>query len=125
MCRSQGLEVRRRCGWLAEAAAQPEKVIWARHGARSTECPTSFITAESLSWIERYQVARVFGFGDPMELPAREGSGVWIFWSKLGDHFVERAHSEVVRIPSRNAVADPKQLRDIPADAADQFRRGG
>ena len=71
MCRSQGLEVRRRCGWLAEAASQPEKVIWARHGARSTECPTSFISAESLGWIERYQAARVFGFGDVMELPAR------------------------------------------------------
>ena len=71
MCRSQGLEVRRRCGWLPEAAAQPEKVIWARRGARSTQCPTSFISAESLAWIERYQAARVFGFGDVMDLPAR------------------------------------------------------
>ena len=71
MCRSQGLEMRRRCGWLSEAAAQPEKVIWARHDARSTQCPTSFISAESLAWIERYQAGRVFGFGDVMELPAR------------------------------------------------------
>ena len=71
MCRSQGLELRRRCGWVREFAEQPEKVIWARRNARVPECPKSYITADSLAWIEEYQAGRVFGFGDVSELPAR------------------------------------------------------
>ena len=71
MCRSQGLELRRRCGWVSAAGETPEKVVWARRGARSTECPQSFITADSVAWIERYQAGRVFGFGDVLQLPAK------------------------------------------------------
>lgn len=70
ICRSQALETRRRCGWL-ELKGEPEKVIWARGAARTSECPKSFITAESLEFIERYQAGRVFGFGDVLRLPAR------------------------------------------------------
>ena len=69
-CRAQGLEVRRRCGWLTRQR-EPEKVIWARRGARTTECPRSYITPESLALMERYQAGRVFGFGDVLTLGAR------------------------------------------------------
>jgi hypothetical protein len=96
-CRSQGLETRRRCGWLvpngggrltpslltraaqkrsehgqgAAATTGDQHVVWARRGARATECPKSYISSESLAWIERYQAGRVFGFGDVLTLPAR------------------------------------------------------
>ena len=71
MCRSQGLAVRRRCGWQRGSAEQPENVIWARRNARVSECPKSYITAASLAWIEEYQTGRAFGFSDVSGLPAR------------------------------------------------------
>jgi len=36
-----------------------------------TECPKSYITPQSLTWIEEFQVRKLFGFGDVTELPAR------------------------------------------------------
>jgi hypothetical protein len=36
-----------------------------------TECPKSIISAESIGWIEQYQVGRAFGFPDLQNAPAR------------------------------------------------------
>ena len=91
MCRLQGLQVRRRCGWDPESAAQPEKVIWARRSARVSECPKSYITAESLAWIEAYQAGRVFGFGDVFELPARTVDAFCVLELELAK---EKKHGE-------------------------------
>jgi len=41
---------------MAEALATPPRVIWARNGAVSTACPKSYITAQSLAWVEKYLV---------------------------------------------------------------------
>jgi hypothetical protein len=38
---------------------------------RLNECPKSLISPESEEWLERFQVGRVFGFGDLSSLPAR------------------------------------------------------
>jgi hypothetical protein len=35
-------------------------------------CPKSYITAESIGWLEAYYAWRAFGFGNPAEMPARE-----------------------------------------------------
>jgi hypothetical protein len=35
------------------------------------ECPKSLISAESLGWIEQYQLRRAFGFGDVHAMSAR------------------------------------------------------
>lgn len=91
MCRSQSLEARRRCGWLRRPGDAPEKVIWARGGAVAPECPRSFITAESLAWIERYQAGRVFGFGDVLGLPARTVDAFCVLQLELAR---EKKHGE-------------------------------
>jgi hypothetical protein len=35
------------------------------------ECPKSYITPESLGWLEEFQVRKLFGFGDLTTLSAR------------------------------------------------------
>lgn len=60
-CRRNGLEKRRRCGWLNHETAGPERVIWARRQVSLTSCPKSFITPQSLALLEEYAVWRRLG----------------------------------------------------------------
>jgi hypothetical protein len=60
-CRKAGLEMKRRCGWIPQALAAPERVVWARNNAATTVCPKSFITAQSMAWLEEYLVRRKLG----------------------------------------------------------------
>jgi hypothetical protein len=71
-CRQAGLEMKRRCGWIPAALETPAKVVWARRRISTDRCPTSEITAQSLTWIEQYYVWRRLGPGYPGELSARE-----------------------------------------------------
>jgi hypothetical protein len=50
--------MRRRCGWMPSALATPERVVWARDRTSTTECPRSYITAQSWAWIEEFYVWR-------------------------------------------------------------------
>ena len=71
-CRKAGLETKRRCGWIAAAGRTPERVVWARNRAASTECPKSFISAQSIAWVEAYLVRRKLGQRGIDGLGARE-----------------------------------------------------
>ena len=42
-----------------------------RGGVAVSECPKSYISPESLTWLEEFKVRKLFGFGDVMNLPAR------------------------------------------------------
>src|SRR5690606_32879292 len=64
-CRKQGLEKKRRCSWIGPP--DPSRVVWARADVRLGTCPKSYITAQSIDWLERYHVQRTFGFGDVMQ----------------------------------------------------------
>jgi hypothetical protein len=71
-CRKSGLEARRRCGWLPDLPPSQKRVVWARKGAATESCPKSFITAESLAWVERFIVWKRLGFSEPREPSARD-----------------------------------------------------
>jgi hypothetical protein len=64
--------MRRRCGWLPAALETPPRVVWARKHAATDQCPTSVVTAQSLTWIEQFYVFRRLGPNYPGELSARE-----------------------------------------------------
>jgi hypothetical protein len=72
VCRKSGLERKRRCGWLPAAVDTPAHVVWTRAGLATTTCPRSYITGESVAWLEAFEVWRRFGHTDPQELPARQ-----------------------------------------------------
>lgn len=62
-CRKQGLEVRRRCGFLPESRRGPRRIVWARVQIASEECPKSLVTAESIELLEKFFTAHALGMG--------------------------------------------------------------
>jgi len=71
-CRRQGLDVKRRCGFLAEEKRGPKKLVWVRGRVSSEECPKSLITGESLALLEEFFVRRRLGIPDSLEMEARK-----------------------------------------------------
>jgi hypothetical protein len=69
-CRKQGLERRRRCGFLPEAERGPARLVWARGRVGTDECPRSAVTPESLALLEAYFAWKAWGVR--RELSARE-----------------------------------------------------
>jgi hypothetical protein len=72
VCRAQGLEERRRCGWNGRLRGRSERVVWADGDYYTTECPKSWITAESIALIEEYHVWKQLRCGDLRTLSARQ-----------------------------------------------------
>ena len=64
-CRKQGLETRRRCGFLPEERRGARRIVWARGPAFTEECPKSLMTAESIELLERFFAGRLWGWKDP------------------------------------------------------------
>lgn len=70
-CRAQRLDIKRRCAWLKEDLLPPERVVWAGRSIHTTQCPKSLITSDSIDWMERHYLGRMFGFADLFSMPAR------------------------------------------------------
>lgn len=62
----------RRCGWLGYDKSEPFRIVWARGGQQLSTCPRSYVTPESISWLEGYRTAQLFGFGDVLRMAARD-----------------------------------------------------
>src|SRR5262249_35063265 len=71
-CRKSGLESKRRCGWLGLKEAADTAPVWARKRVSLTTCPKSYISADSLAFLEEYFVWRRLGGIGVAELTARE-----------------------------------------------------
>jgi hypothetical protein len=77
-CRKSGLEMARRCGWIPAALETPETVVWARGRVSVTVCPTWYVTAESLRWLEEFHAWRKLGRGSVERLGARQAEAFLI-----------------------------------------------
>ena len=75
-CRKQGLEIKRRCGWLEPEARGAPRVVWMRGRAATEECPKSAITPQSIEWLELYFAWKTEGGGGLMNRPAREADAM-------------------------------------------------
>ena len=64
-CRKQGLEARRRCGFVPEERRGARRIVWARGRASTEECPKSLVTAESIELLERFFSAKTWGWKEP------------------------------------------------------------
>jgi hypothetical protein len=71
-CRKNGLEKKRRCGFLREEERGEPRLVWARKRAQAQECPKSLVTGESLSLVEEFFVRRQLGMADTVEMAARK-----------------------------------------------------
>jgi hypothetical protein len=77
-CRRQGLEVRRRCGWLPEEQRGPRRIVWARGRTGTEECPKSLVTPQSLEWIERFFTWKFSGERAVDDMTARDADAFLI-----------------------------------------------
>ena len=56
--------------------------MWARKHVSTNTCPKSFVTAQSLAWLEEFVVRRRLGQRWPEELGAREAEAFLILESE-------------------------------------------
>jgi hypothetical protein len=53
-CRRQGLDVKRRCGFLPAETRGPRKLVFVRGRVSSEECPKSLVTPASVELLEKF-----------------------------------------------------------------------
>jgi hypothetical protein len=82
-CRRNGLEEKRRCGFLPSGRRGTPKIVWARRDARTEECPTSFITGDSLALVEEFFVRRRLGIPYSIDMEARKTDAFLILRDKM------------------------------------------
>lgn len=90
-CRKSGLETKRRCGWIPTAVETPVRVVWAKDSVATSMCPKSFVTAQSMAWVEEYLVRRRLGHRGIDGLGAREVEAFLILEHELGKRDVDRS----------------------------------
>ena len=71
-CQKQGLEARRRCGFLPEALREAKRIVWARGRVMAEECPKSLVSAESIELLEKCFARKAFGSSGWPDPTARE-----------------------------------------------------
>ncbi len=74
-CRKQGLEQRRRCGFLPVEQRGPARLVWVRGQTGTQECPRSLMSPESVQIVEEFFVWKASGGGKWDELTARQADG--------------------------------------------------
>ena len=82
-CRRNRLEQKRRCGWLGRGRESAPKAVWARRTASTKECPRSYITAESVGWLEAFHAWRRLGYPDAERLTARQAEAMLVLEREL------------------------------------------
>lgn len=82
-CRRNGLEKKRRCGFLpAEERGEP-RIVWGRRQIHSDECPKSFVTGESMALLEEFFVSTRLGIPNSIELRARTADAFLILREQM------------------------------------------
>ena len=57
--------------------------VWARGGVSTTECPKSLISAESLVFLEEFNIWKRFGCGDARRMNARVADAIALLEDEL------------------------------------------
>ena len=57
--------------------------MWARSGVMVSECPKSFVTAQSLAWLELHQLWRLERGRPLTDLPARQAEAFLLLEGEL------------------------------------------
>jgi hypothetical protein len=65
------------------ALETPVRVVWARAQISTDVCPRSFVTAESIGWVEEFLVRKWLRFALPAELNMRQAEAFLILEQQL------------------------------------------
>ena len=61
----------------------PTRPVWARNDVVTDTCPKSYVTAQSLGWMEQFFVWRRLTYRRPDELSAREVEAFMILENEM------------------------------------------
>jgi len=82
-CRKNGLEEKRRCGFLPPERRGAPRIVWGRGQVHTEECPKSMITGESLTLLEEFLVRRRMGISESTETEARRMDGFLVLREQI------------------------------------------
>jgi hypothetical protein len=57
--------------------------VWARKGVATEVCPKSYVTPQSLAWLEAFFTWKLLGGGDFESFSARQADAFWVLESEL------------------------------------------
>jgi hypothetical protein len=83
ICRRNGLESRRRCGFIPPEKRGEERIVWGRRQVHIEECPKSFITGESLALLEEFGARRRLDIAGTLDLDARKADAFLILREQM------------------------------------------
>jgi hypothetical protein len=76
------METRRNCGFISIEPLR-KSPVWLRGSVATSECPRSYIRAESQSWLEEFHIWRLAGKSDLRSYPARTVEAFSVLESEL------------------------------------------
>lgn len=82
-CRELRLEEKRQCGFIPGSKKENQKIVWLRGNVSSSECPRSYITPQSVYYLEKFFQWKIFGNLIPESLTAKEGDALMILNEQL------------------------------------------
>jgi hypothetical protein len=75
--------MRRRCTWVPAALETPAHMVWARGRVSTDVCPKSFVTPDSIGWVEEFLARKWLRLALPVELSMREAEAFLILEQQL------------------------------------------
>jgi hypothetical protein len=57
--------------------------VWVRKGVATTVCPKSYISGDSMAWLEAFEMWKRIGHGDPKGLGARQMEAMLLLEQEL------------------------------------------
>ena len=87
------MEERRNCGFVEIKQKQLQPIVWARKDTGISECPVSFITADSCDWLEQFHLWRMTAKASLLELPAKTGEAIALLENEWREEINETAKS--------------------------------
>lgn len=57
--------------------------MWVRGRVSISECPKSFVTAESIGWLEEFQIWKRLGYPNVTEMTARQVEAMLVLEAEL------------------------------------------
>lgn len=73
----------RNCAWLKYSGDDRGRVVWARRGLMTLQCPKSLITPQSLSLLEQFRIWQEFGGGAAWSLEAKVAEAILVLEQAL------------------------------------------
>ncbi len=65
------------------SASLDGRVVWARRGVTTVNCPKSVITPQSAAWLEQFRIWKDFGGGTPWSLEAKTAEAILVLHRAL------------------------------------------